>query len=672
MYSGTLKNLFSIKHSFIAVTLIYIISTLSLLFYMVSYLNNKQNEIINNNIDKLLKNVLEVNGLYLEDLSIRLLKTKAEDIAQQLSLLSREEKTNELLIRNKNFSIIANQRFFKTGYVVISECTPPYKTLSHPWNDDVVGVPMPSFFKKKYFKLWEIHQKGVRCQRSHGMYQYQKKNGKTIHKYVYMVPTNDLRYTVSATMHLYELNESKRAIHKTINTNRLSLINELQLKSKLFIKKSKILFLIILLIITSSILTLSTILYKNFNYIRELVNRLALRKYQDFSLSPTLIKEFNQIQIGLDKMRIQFIKYQEESCQKASLIAHSKLAKQIAHDLRSPIEALKYILRELKEKNGNGFNITKLLEETLSRLSSMIESILSPKKNYLGKTERFDLTPLMSEMTSFAKYKIEESKKKITTYNDTKIKKLEIIGSLNNITRVIENIIKNAIEASSQEGMIRLCASIEKEEVEITIKDTGRGIPLGREKDIFAQGVTIGKKTGTGLGLYTSRMIVFEHGGTIKIKNNNDSKGTTFSISLPRVLISKTKNRDNTTIEIEEGKYVIAIDDKVDILSRIHTALAFKGIEGGFYNSFEEFLKNEKWDCLKKNCSHIILDNVVANSDYNAIGAGSFIQDKLGREFPITIITSDTRDKQLNEYSQSSGIPIYPKSFLDKLDFSLI
>ena len=101
------------------------------------------------------------------------------------------------------------------------------------------------------------------------------------------------------------------------------------------------------------------------------------------------------------------------------------------------------------------------------------------------------------------------------------------------ITQVIFNLLSNAVK-STEEGTISV--SLEKKEdndhVVISVKDTGQGINPDIMPKLFTKFATK-SQTGTGLGLFISKSIVEAHGGRIWAENNSDSKGATFSFSLP-------------------------------------------------------------------------------------------------------------------------------------------
>ena len=97
---------------------------------------------------------------------------------------------------------------------------------------------------------------------------------------------------------------------------------------------------------------------------------------------------------------------------------------------------------------------------------------------------------------------------------------------------MLENLIRNAIDAMQGEGSITIELIPDNDQVHIDITDTGKGIPGSQITTVFRPGFTT-KKRGWGLGLSLSKRIIEQyHGGKIFVKKSVPGKGTTFRISL--------------------------------------------------------------------------------------------------------------------------------------------
>lgn len=98
---------------------------------------------------------------------------------------------------------------------------------------------------------------------------------------------------------------------------------------------------------------------------------------------------------------------------------------------------------------------------------------------------------------------------------------------------VVENLLKNALDATEGEGEITVEAGLTDNRIYIDVTDTGKGIPQGKFSRVFQPGYST-KKRGWGLGLSLSKRIIEDyHKGRIYVKSSTVGQGTTFRILLP-------------------------------------------------------------------------------------------------------------------------------------------
>jgi signal transduction histidine kinase len=99
---------------------------------------------------------------------------------------------------------------------------------------------------------------------------------------------------------------------------------------------------------------------------------------------------------------------------------------------------------------------------------------------------------------------------------------------------VIENLLKNSLDAMEGKGSIRIDLVSENKHIYIDISDTGKGIPKQNFEKVFKPGFTT-KKRGWGLGLSLSKRIIEQyHRGKIFVKTSEPGKGTSFRIELKK------------------------------------------------------------------------------------------------------------------------------------------
>lgn len=207
------------------------------------------------------------------------------------------------------------------------------------------------------------------------------------------------------------------------------------------------------------------------------------------------------------------------------------MAKETAHQLGTPLSSLLAWIEVLKSKNVDEKTITEIKRD-LGRLETVTErfSKIGSKPNL----EQHDVNTLIENTLAYLKTRL--SKK--VTFNHTTVNGNKVIASVNVplLEWVLENIIKNGVDAIGGEGNIEINVSDQSQFVYIDISDNGKGIAKGYRKTVFQPGYTT-KKRGWGLGLsLTKRIVENYHSGKVFVKSSEVGKGTTFRIVLNKVM----------------------------------------------------------------------------------------------------------------------------------------
>ena len=203
------------------------------------------------------------------------------------------------------------------------------------------------------------------------------------------------------------------------------------------------------------------------------------------------------------------------------------MAKETAHQLGTPLSSLMAWMELLKGRGVDPAALTEMrkdvdrlevITERFSKIGSAPE--LTPEKLY--HTLRATVLYLRSRLPSKARIEVQAPPDP------------ELLVPLNRplFSWVIENLIRNAIDAMEGEGSITLAIEHEDDAVHVDVTDTGKGIPAAQHRTVFQPGFTT-KKRGWGLGLSLSKRIIEQyHGGRIVVKRSAPGKGTTFRITL--------------------------------------------------------------------------------------------------------------------------------------------
>jgi len=205
------------------------------------------------------------------------------------------------------------------------------------------------------------------------------------------------------------------------------------------------------------------------------------------------------------------------------------MAKETAHQLGTPVSSLQGWVEMLKQIPDNS-KIVPELEKDVSRLQ-----LVSDRFGKIGSSPQLEKHNITSQVTSMMDYMKKRAPGKVNFSINTN-KEKEIIASISPplFDWVIENLLKNSLDAMEGTGEIKINIESLPDKVYIDLKDTGKGIPLALQQKVFKPGFTT-KKRGWGLGLSLSKRIIEQyHKGELFIKNSEPGKGTTFRIVLKK------------------------------------------------------------------------------------------------------------------------------------------
>ena len=203
------------------------------------------------------------------------------------------------------------------------------------------------------------------------------------------------------------------------------------------------------------------------------------------------------------------------------------MAKETAHQLGTPVSSLEGWVEMLKEKPENNM-IVQELEKDVSRLR-----LVSDRFGKIGSTPHLEELDLVKQISSMVEYMRKRSSGKIQFIMNTHGRQqLPAQVSAPLFDWVIENLLKNALDAMEGKGSITIDIMEKKDQIMIDITDTGKGISRQNIANVFKPGFTT-KKRGWGIGLSLSRRIIEQyHKGEIYVKSSEAGKGTIFRIVL--------------------------------------------------------------------------------------------------------------------------------------------
>ena len=276
--------------------------------------------------------------------------------------------------------------------------------------------------------------------------------------------------------------------------------------------------------------------------------------YSNDSFLGTLIL-FKDITQHIEDM--QKIKYTQESLMESERLSSlGQLIGGIAHNLKTPImsiagaaEGLSDLIKEYDSSiddpevnSQDHHDIAKDMSEWITKIRGyteyMSDVITAVKGQAVTLSNEDDISFTIGELLKRVDILMKHELKYALVYLNISMKTNEDIlihGDVNNLVQVINNMISNAIQsyAGKPEQNIDLIVERKGNDLTISIKDYGCGIPKKVKDKLFKEMITTKGKNGTGLGLYMSYSTIKAHfNGNISLESE-EGKGTTFTITIP-------------------------------------------------------------------------------------------------------------------------------------------
>ncbi|THB75165.1 MAG: sensor histidine kinase [Desulfobacteraceae bacterium] len=244
-----------------------------------------------------------------------------------------------------------------------------------------------------------------------------------------------------------------------------------------------------------------------------------------------LAAAFNSMLDSLDNSRKAYERITKETAQQRSLAELGKFSLSVAHEVKNPLAIIKSAFDFLKkeytiEKHNT---MSQYIEDEILRLNRLIEDFLlfaKPGNIVFSNVHSDHFLEMLKDRCAML---YEKSPVPIDFDMSEQSNTIRADSSL--LIRVFDNIIKNSVEASPENGTVVVRSYSEAGTWFVDIIDQGLGIEKGIEKQIFDPFFTT-KSKGTGLGLALAHQIVKAHNG-IMYAGNSDTGGAVFTIGIP-------------------------------------------------------------------------------------------------------------------------------------------
>lgn len=365
------------------------------------------------------------------------------------------------------------------------------------------------------------------------------------------------------------------------------------------------------------------------------------------------ILEIDDLIKGSSQLALKNKKYQEELISNSEKVAMAKIAKQTAHDIRSPLAALDIIMDDIKglpedsreltinaihriqeiANNLSSTNRVNIQEEQLSLISNTIKATLNEKNlEFQGKQGlTIELTDTTDQMQFVS------------------------LGSTE-ISRIISNLINNAVQALGDKGQVSVKVSNDNKTLTLLVSDNGSGFPESMLNGPIVRGNTIGKEGGQGLGLHHAYETVIAAEGKFKIFNKD---GAHIEIKLPTAMPPKWFSN---SINLQNINELVIIDDDQSIHDLWKRVLTNQDVKISVVNArtpeeINNAVINKKPDQL------FLIDNDLRLDKTGVY----FIKD---HDLNAVLVTSGFDDTNVQKFCVEMGITLMPKYLIKHISLT--
>lgn len=262
-----------------------------------------------------------------------------------------------------------------------------------------------------------------------------------------------------------------------------------------------------------------------------------------------LADAFNQMAVDLKKAQQQIIQGAEDRLelertlrQSEKLATIGQLASGLAHEIGTPLNIITGRVELSKKRLGDNEvqkNLDIITQQT-EKITKIIQQLLGYVRKKKIEQKPLNIIEVLEECLGFLGYQIQKQRIRVVKTHEENLP--PVMGDRDQLQQVFLNLILNALQAMSHEGMLHLSTTLKqiskegleesnKKYIEIIVEDSGAGMEKEVLQNIFNPFFTT-KPSGSGLGLMVTQGIIQDHEGWIEVESEK-GKGSLFKVYLP-------------------------------------------------------------------------------------------------------------------------------------------
>jgi signal transduction histidine kinase/ActR/RegA family two-component response regulator len=263
----------------------------------------------------------------------------------------------------------------------------------------------------------------------------------------------------------------------------------------------------------------------------------------------------------------------------------------LAHELRNPLAPIRNWVNVLRLSGAGepGPEFLEMMDRQVNHMVRLVDDLMELSRITRGKIE-LRMEPL--ELASVMAAAVEASRPHIESAHHTLTvsvpdEPIIVNGDMIRLTQVFSNLLNNAVKYTDDGGRISLEARRDRQDVVVTVKDSGIGIPAGALPRVFDMFVQVHESTqraqaGLGIGLTLVRSLVEMHGGRVEAHSAGSGKGSEFVVRLPVATLQPATAESKVnggSLALRELTRILVVDDNEDAADSLGALLRMMGAD---------------------------------------------------------------------------------------------